>query len=50
MERTKEGELPWTDLSAKDIEAQSRFYEELFGWTHEDTPTTEGLPPYRMFS
>ena len=50
MERTKEGELAWTDLSAKDIEAQTRFYAGLFGWTHGDVPTTEGLPPYRMFS
>lgn len=50
MERTKEGELSWTDLTARDIDAQSRFYEGLFGWTHEDIPTTEGLPPYRMFS
>ena len=50
MERTKVGEFCWSDLSAKDIDAQSRFYEGLFGWTHEDIPSGEGLPPYRMFS
>jgi len=47
MERTKLGEVTWTDLQATDIEKQSAFYEALLGWTHEDLPTMPrraGLP------
>ena len=47
MEKTKQGEFGWIDLAAKDLEAQTAFYEELFDWTHEDIPT--GGPLYRMF-
>jgi len=50
MERTKQGEFAWLDLSAGDLAAQTVFYEDLFGWTHEDIPTGEGRPDYRMFS
>jgi uncharacterized protein len=49
MERTKEGEFGWIDLMAKDLEAQTAFYEQLFGWTHNDPPMPEGMPTYRMF-
>jgi predicted enzyme related to lactoylglutathione lyase len=49
MERTKLGEITWTDLQAVDMEKQSPFYEALFGWTWEDMPTSEGRPDYRMF-
>ena len=48
MERTKTGEFNWIDLSAKDFDAQSAFYEGLFGWTHTDMPFGEGQT-YRMF-
>jgi uncharacterized protein len=48
MERTKNGEFNWVDLSAKDLEAQSAFYEGLLGWTHTDMPMGEGMI-YRMF-
>jgi len=48
MERTKTGEFNWVDLSAKDFDAQSAFYEALFGWTHTDMPFGEGQT-YRMF-
>lgn len=48
MQRTRQGELCWTDLSAKDLDGQTRFYESLFGWTHEDLPTDVG-PIYRQF-
>ena len=48
MERSKQGEFATIDLAAKDFEGQSAFYEQLFGWTHEDVPTGSG--PYRMFS
>jgi uncharacterized protein len=49
MERTKQGEFTWVDLAAKDLDAQTRFYEGLFGWTHTDLPTDVG-PIYRMFA
>ena len=48
MERTKNGEFNWVDLSAKDFEGQSAFYKALLGWTHEDMPMGEGMI-YRMF-
>lgn len=48
MHRTSLGEFTWIDLAAKDLEAQSEFYEALFGWTHRDLPTTQG-PIYRTF-
>lgn len=48
MERTKQGEISWVDLVAKDLDAQTRFYEGLFGWTHEDLPV-DGGSIYRMF-
>jgi uncharacterized protein len=49
MERTKHGEFNWTDLSARDLEGQTAFYEGLFGWTHRDVPFAGGLK-YRVFS
>lgn len=48
MERTKQGELTWTDLSARDLDAQTRFYEALFGWIHNDV--LFGGRVYRLFS
>lgn len=49
MERTKPGEFAWTDLTARDLDAQSAFYEALFGWTRTDVPMGPGSV-YRMFS
>jgi uncharacterized protein len=48
MERTKNGEFNWVDLSARDFEGQSAFYVALFGWTYIDMPLMEGAV-YRMF-
>jgi predicted enzyme related to lactoylglutathione lyase len=48
VERTKTGEFNWVDLSVRDIESETRFYEGLFGWSHVDQPYGEGLV-YRMF-
>jgi uncharacterized protein len=49
MKRSKQGELCWVDLTAKDLDPQTAFYESLFGWKHEDvsagTDTT-----YRLFT
>ena len=61
MERSKPGEFNWIDLSARDFDAQSAFYERLFGWGHTDIvppvaelealgiPSAEGMT-YRMFN
>jgi predicted enzyme related to lactoylglutathione lyase len=48
VERTKQGEFIWVDLSAGDMEKQSAFYEALLGWSHTDMPFAEGMI-YRMF-
>jgi predicted enzyme related to lactoylglutathione lyase len=48
MERTKQGEFAWVKLMAKDLEGQTAFYEQLFGWTHVDSSTLQGQP-YRTF-
>jgi uncharacterized protein len=49
MQRAKSGEFNWVDLSARDFEKQSAFYEALFGWSHADLPFGEGMV-YRMFN
>ena len=36
--RTKQGELGWVDLSAKDFDGQTRFYEALFGRLVQSEP------------
>jgi len=48
VERTKNGEFNWVDLSAGDFEGQSAFYEGLFGWEPIDMPLGDGAV-YRMF-
>jgi predicted enzyme related to lactoylglutathione lyase len=48
VERTKQGEFNWVDLSASQLDKQSDFYEALFGWTHADFPLGEGMT-CRMF-
>ena len=49
MERRKTGQFNWVDLSARDFDRQSAFYEGLFGWGHNDVPFGEGMV-YRMFT
>lgn len=61
MERSKLGEFNWVDLSSRDFDGQSAFYEGLFGWSHTDVvpsaaelaargiPSAEGMT-YRMFN
>ena len=46
---TKEGEVCWNELMARDSEAAFRFYAELFGWTilHEMDMGPQGK--YRLF-
>jgi predicted enzyme related to lactoylglutathione lyase len=48
VERTKNGEFNWVDLSARDFEGQGTFYAALLGWTHTDVPLGDGTI-YRMF-
>lgn len=48
MQRNKNGQFSWTDLSAKDFDKQAAFYEGLFGWTFTDMPFGEGQT-YRMY-
>jgi predicted enzyme related to lactoylglutathione lyase len=48
MERSKTGEFNWVDLSARDLESQSAFYEALLGWSHTDLTFADGMA-YRMF-
>lgn len=36
------GEICWTDLQAKDVEAAKTFYANVFGWRYEDLPTPDG--------
>ena len=37
-----EGELCWTDLQTRDVEAAKAFYAAVFGWRYEDLPTPDG--------
>jgi uncharacterized protein len=36
------GEVCWTDLQTRDVEAAKSFYAEVFGWRYEDVPTPDG--------
>jgi uncharacterized protein len=36
------GVFSWTDLATTDVDAAKRFYTDLFGWTHEDSPLPGG--------
>lgn len=36
------GEICWTDLQTKDVEAAKAFYAAVFGWRYEDLPTPDG--------
>ena len=37
-----EGELCWTDVQTRDVEAAKAFYAAVFGWRYEDLPTPDG--------
>lgn len=43
------GEVCWTDLQAKDVEAAKSFYAALFGWRYEDLPTPDGRSYSKAF-
>jgi uncharacterized protein len=36
------GEVCWTDLQTRDVEAAKAFYADVFGWRYEDLPTPDG--------
>lgn len=42
------GTFCWVDLSAHDMDAATKWYGDLFGWTLE-VQSSEGGPPYGMF-
>jgi len=44
-----EGELCWTDLQTRDVEAAKAFYTEVFGWRYEDLPTPDGRSYAKAF-
>lgn len=37
-----EGEVCWTDLQTRDVDAAKDFYAAVFGWRYEDLPTPDG--------
>jgi uncharacterized protein len=43
------GEVCWTDLQAKDVEAAKSFYSALFGWRYVDLPTPDGRSYSKAF-
>ncbi|KQR73890.1 glyoxalase [Arthrobacter sp. Leaf337] len=43
------GEICWTDLQTKDVEAAKAFYAAVFGWRYEDLPTPDGRSYSRAF-
>lgn len=47
--RYPNGLFGWIDLMTRDPQSAKDFYEALFGWTHEDLPTPQGVP-YTQFS
>jgi predicted enzyme related to lactoylglutathione lyase len=48
FDRYAAGQFSWVDLLSTDTAASTRFYEALFGWTHEDTQEDQG-GGYTMF-
>ena len=44
-----EGELCWTDLQTRDVEAAKAFYAGVFGWRYEDLPTPDGRSYAKAF-
>lgn len=43
------GEICWTDLQTKDVEAAKAFYAAVFGWRYEDLPTPDGRSYAKAF-
>jgi predicted enzyme related to lactoylglutathione lyase len=37
-----EGEVCWTDLQTRDVEAAKAFYAAVFGWRYKDLPAPDG--------
>lgn len=40
------GSFCWMELATTDQDAAKAFYASLFGWTFDDQPMGEGMPPY----
>jgi predicted enzyme related to lactoylglutathione lyase len=43
------GEVCWTDLQTKDVQAAKSFYAAVFGWRYEDLPTPDGRSYAKAF-
>lgn len=43
------GEVCWTDLQTKDVQAAKSFYAAVFGWRYEDLPTPDGRSYSKAF-
>lgn len=43
------GEICWTDLQTKDVQAAKSFYAAVFGWRYEDLPTPDGRSYSKAF-
>lgn len=43
------GEICWSDLQARDVEAAKSFYAAVFGWRYEDLPTPDGRSYSKAF-
>jgi predicted enzyme related to lactoylglutathione lyase len=41
FERPKHGEICWQELTTKNLDAAAGFYQGLFGWSLEQSKTTE---------
>jgi len=43
------GEICWTDLQTRDVEAAKAFYAAVFDWRYEDLPTPDGRSYSKAF-
>lgn len=48
MEQYAPGTFSWIDVATRDLDQAKAFYTELFGWSYEDYPSSEGT--YTMFT
>jgi hypothetical protein len=50
FQTTGEGAFAWAELNTRGIDEATRFYETVFGWTHDTMPAGQpGMPDYTTF-
>jgi len=49
FQTTGEGAFAWAELNTRGIDEATRFYETVFGWTHDTMPGGGDMPPYTTF-